>query len=322
MRPKMRRDNAIDYVEIPTTPAAGAHSRPVLPSACETGGCGCAPVVDRAPPPMPAFCPVRVNGVEIPADQIAREMQHHPAEDGETAWRQAARALAIRELLLQEAAACRIVAQAETDTAGRMETKEDATVRVLLERKLPPASVGEEECRRYYDGHIHRFRTPDLFEAAHILIEPGEGSEDGWRNAEQRARALAAELGDDAWSFAAAAREYSSCPTAQQDGSLGQVRRGELDRSLQQVLEALPEGCTARQPVRSRFGWHVIRLQRRIGGQTLPFELAREKIIDMLEARAWATSASRYIAGLARRASIEGVQFQPPAEESGNPTHE
>ena len=42
---------------------------------------------------------------------------------------------------------------------------------------LQPAEPSEEECRRYYDRNIDRFRTPDLFEAAHILIEP-EGKDD------------------------------------------------------------------------------------------------------------------------------------------------
>ncbi len=50
---------------------------------------------------------VTVNGVEIPLAAIARETQHHPAGNPSEAWTAAARALAIRELLLQEAAQAR-----------------------------------------------------------------------------------------------------------------------------------------------------------------------------------------------------------------------
>ena len=46
---------------------------------------------------------VSVNGVAIARDAIAREMQHHPAPKPIAAWQQAARALVIRELLLQQA---------------------------------------------------------------------------------------------------------------------------------------------------------------------------------------------------------------------------
>jgi peptidyl-prolyl cis-trans isomerase C len=46
---------------------------------------------------------VRINGVTIPRDLIAREVQHHPSRTPVEAWKAAARALAVRELLLQEA---------------------------------------------------------------------------------------------------------------------------------------------------------------------------------------------------------------------------
>ncbi len=44
---------------------------------------------------------VSVNGVAIPYDAIAREVQHHPERTAVRAWQEAARALAVRELLLQ-----------------------------------------------------------------------------------------------------------------------------------------------------------------------------------------------------------------------------
>ena len=92
---------------------------PVMMSACQGGGCG-GHAAQKLPPP-PTFSEVRVNGIEIEPDAIAREIQHHPAPDGETAWREAARALAIRELLLQEADRLSLTAEPEADEAGRIE---------------------------------------------------------------------------------------------------------------------------------------------------------------------------------------------------------
>jgi peptidyl-prolyl cis-trans isomerase C len=254
---------------------------------------------------------VLVNGVEIDPEEIAQEIQHHRAPNGETAWEQAARALVLREILLQEAHRLHVEPQPEQDDQGRGESEEDAAIRILLERQVEPAKAGEEECRRYYESRADRFRTPDLFEASHILIEPDGADDAAWAEAETEARAIAAELGDDPQNFAAAAREFSKCPTAHQGGSLGQIRRGELIPAVQEALERLPEGTTAREPVRSRFGWHVLRLQRRIGGQTLPFEVVRSKIADMLDARAWTVASARYAAELARSADIEGVSMDP-----------
>lgn len=291
--------------------------QPVMPSACQSGGCG-GPAADPRLQAAPAsFGVVSVNGVEIEPEAIAQEIQHHPAGDGGTAWQEAARALALRELLLQEAKRLGIHPEPEQDAAGRSETEDDAIVRALLERAVQSTQASAEECRRYYNGHIARFRTPDLFEPSHILIEPAGDDAAAWQAAEAEARAIIAEIGDDPELFAAAAAEFSTCPTAHQGGSLGQIRRGELVAAVQAALEDLPEGTTGREPVRSRFGWHVLRLQRKIAGRALPFEVVQEKIADMLAARAWTAAATRYVAELAQAAEVEGVLLDPTSIGNG-----
>jgi peptidyl-prolyl cis-trans isomerase C len=281
---------------------------PSMPSACESGGCGGGP--EPVIPPPPSFGEVIVNGVEITPEAISQEIQHHPAPDAETAWVEAARALAVRELLLQEARRIGLDPELEADEAGRAEAEDDALVRMLLEEEVQPAQASQEECRRYYEANSSRFRTPDLFEASHILIEPEGEGEGVWAAAEARARAIASDVGDDPAKFAAAARAFSGCASSRQDGSLGQIRRGELVPTVQAGIEALVDGETGREPVRSRFGWHVLRLQRRIPGRIIPFEHARDKIADMLEARSWSVEAARYVAGLARRGKVEGVLIE------------
>lgn len=283
---------------------------PKMMSSCETGGCGGSePLI----PPPPTFGEVRVNGIEIPPEAIAQEIQHHPAPDAETAWTEAARALAVRELLLQEARRIGLGAEAVADEAGRMEIEEDAIVRALLEEEVVAAEPEEEECRRYYLANVHRFRTPELFEAAHILIEPRGEDEQAWAAALDRSRNIIREIGNDAKAFAAAARAHSGCASAQQDGSLGQVRRGELVPEVQAAIEALDAGTTAGSPVRSRFGWHILRLHRRIEGRTMTFELVRDRIVDMLEARSWSIEAARYVSKLAARNRVEGIRIEGSA---------
>jgi peptidyl-prolyl cis-trans isomerase C len=278
---------------------------PAMPSACESHGCSGGP--EPLLPPPPSFGEVFVNGVEIDPDAIAREIQHHPAPDAETAWAEAARALAVRELLLQEG---RRLGLTEAIDAEGNEPDDDALVTAVLEHEVQPSGAREAECRRYYDANIDRFRTPDLFEAAHILLEPEGRDEAPWSAAEAQARALIGEIGNDHAKFAAAARELSGCASAQQDGSLGQIRRGELVPEVQAAIEGLADGQTGREPVRSAFGWHVLRLHRRIPGQTLSFEAAQPKIADMLEARSWSLEAARYVADLARRGRVEGVLIE------------
>jgi len=297
-------------LELPRTDPAAA-PKPVMMDACKSGACGCGSGARAPAPPPPTFGTVRVNGVEIDAGAIAVEMQHHPASDADSAWHAAARALALRELLLQEARRIDIPVAREIDEGGRRETEDEALVAALLEASVEPEEAEGAECRRFYELNRDRFRTPDLFEASHILIEPQAAGDDAWSVAGIEARRIARAVGDDHAAFAAAARECSACPSARQDGSLGQVRRGDLVPEVQEAIEALAPGETGRRPVRSRFGWHVLRLTRRIEGRPLPYEAVRDKIADMMEARAWTLAAARYVARLSATADIEGIVLNP-----------
>ena len=300
----------LDVINLGAEPARPA---PVMPSACESGGCGGPEERGPSLPEPDSFGEVSVNGVEIPPEAIAQEIQHHPAASPEQAWKEAARALAVRELLLQEARRLEIEADPEDDETGRSETPEDAVVRTLLEEAVIPETPGEDEVRRYYDAHSERFRTATIFEASHILIEPEGSDEEAWASAFEQSRSSAREVGNDPAAFAAAARSFSTCPSAQQDGSLGQVRRGELVQEMQAALDRLAEGTTGTEPVRSRFGWHVIRLHRKIEGRKLPCDMMKGRIADMLEARSWSVGALRYVAALAERANVQGVRIGEPA---------
>jgi hypothetical protein len=102
---------------------------------------------------------VSVNGVVIPRDMIAREVQHHPASKPVEAWLSAARALVVRELLLQEARRIGLAATPLSDEHGRQETEEDALIRGLIESEIATPEPDEESCRRYYEQRKRLFRS-------------------------------------------------------------------------------------------------------------------------------------------------------------------
>ncbi len=293
--------------EVTHSRAGASAALATKPEAPKSSGCGCSSGKAK-----PDFAPVLIDGVEIEPERIAQETQNHPGPDPSEAWSEAARALVVRELLLAEARRRGLAPDPEEVAEGRCETEEESLIRLVLEEALTPALPTEDECQRLYAGMRSRFVTPTLFEASHILIEPAAQEDSAWKAAEAKACAIIAEVGNDPRLFAAAAREHSKCPTAQQDGSLGQIRRGELAPTVQAGLEALGEGETGATPVRSRFGWHVLHLARRIEGRTLPYEMVAPKIREMLEARAWAVGAAQFVAALAAQAKIEGVKLTPP----------
>src|SRR3954471_14676369 len=102
---------------------------------------------------------VSVNGTVIAREAIAREVQNHPAEKPILAWQAAARALVVRELLLQEAGRLGIEAAPLQDPEGRRETSEEAAMRALIEQAVVTPEPDEAACLRFYEQNRRRFRS-------------------------------------------------------------------------------------------------------------------------------------------------------------------
>lgn len=252
---------------------------------------------------------VSVNDVVVTRDAIAREVQHHAAPSPAAAWKEAARALAVRELLLQEARRISVVAEPLTDTEGRYETDEEASIRGLIEREVRVPAPDADTCRRYYEQNRHRFRSPDIYEAAHILIVASARDAKAYAQAREQVKALLAELHLHTERFAELARGLSACPSAAQGGNLGQISAGQTTPEFEQVLKKLEPGSLCAEPVPTRYGFHVIRLDRRIEGCKLPFEAVATQIANYLTESVRRRAIAQYVARLASRAEIAGIDL-------------
>jgi peptidyl-prolyl cis-trans isomerase C len=251
--------------------------------------------------------PVSVNGVAISSADIARETQHHHSSDPDEAWMLAARALAIRELLSQEADRLAIEAEPMEDGEGRRETLQEARLRALIEREVAVPRADEATCRRYYDVNRPRFRSPDLFEAAHILFVAAPDDVAARDRSRQAATALIAELQQAPADFAAAAAAHSACPSSKQGGNLGQISTGQTVPEFESALRDMVPGVIHPEPVETRYGFHVVRLDRRVDGAMLPFDLVRDHIAGYLDEAVRRRAQQQYVSILAGRANVTGV---------------
>ena len=137
--------------------------------------------------------------------------------------------------------------------------------------------LSEEELRQRYDAARQRFLTPELRRASHILLEVTSERD------EAQAEALAQTLFDRALqgeSFSDLAREFSDDPgSADQGGDLGWIEAGDMVAEFENALFDLTLEGEISAPVRSGFGWHVIRLEEIRDPEGLSFEDAREEIL-------------------------------------------
>lgn len=256
---------------------------------------------------------VAVNDVNIEHAAIAREVQNHEAPSPDVAWRQATRALVIRELLLQRAGALEIEPEPRTQDGAR-ETDEESLIRLLLEREVTTPKADDAVCRRYYDTNTARFHTADLFEPAHILFKARRDDAEAYAKAEAQAAAALAELQQHPDRFDSLARSLSDCPSATEGGRLGQIVPGETTPEFESFLLTMEPNQICPTLVRTRYGVHVLRLDRRVEGKTLPFESVRDRISGYLEERTWRRAVAQYISLLAGQARIDG--FDLPAASS------
>jgi peptidyl-prolyl cis-trans isomerase C len=253
---------------------------------------------------------VSINGVTIARDAIVQEMQNHPAAKPIEAWQKAARALVIRELLLQRARYLGVVPEPISDDEGRRETDEEALIRGLIEREVSVPEPDDETCLRYYARNQARFRSPEIYEASHILFAATPDSRETYAQARADASAVLATLQGNPDCFAALARAYSRCPSGAQGGNLGQITRGQTTPEFEQALFSLAPGELSAEPVATRYGFHIIRLDRKHEGRTLPYDAVADRITDYLRESVRRRADAQYVARLVSAAEISGLAIE------------
>jgi len=169
------------------------------------------------------------------------------------------------------------------DHQQEFETPEQARISYLLldAEALAAKQEGdldEADLRARYEARIKEFTEPEERHIRHILLSlPADADEQQAAEARDRLEAIRARIegGED---FAKVAEEVSQDPaSAGQGGDLGMVRRGLLDPAFEQVAFSI-EPDTLSEPVRSRFGYHLIEVTEVKGGEPKPFEEVRDQL--------------------------------------------
>ncbi len=261
----------------------------------------------------PLFPDIVVNGEVVPSAAVAAETQNHPAPPGKpgVAWRKAANALAIRTLLLQEAKRRQVIADPAELSPGRFETEEEARIRALLEEAIAVEPPDEAVIRTEWEKKPERFRSPPLWEVSHILCSCDPENAAARQTAFARASKLTEVAQRDPKRFDRLAASESDCPSKASGGALGQLGPGDTVPEFEAALKELTEGAITPEPVLSRHGYHVIRLDGLAEPQVLPYAAVRQHIADALEKAAWTRAARAFVNDLVTSAQISGVDMQP-----------
>ncbi|MBW2644870.1 MAG: SurA N-terminal domain-containing protein [Deltaproteobacteria bacterium] len=138
-------------------------------------------------------------------------------------------------------------------------------------------TITENEIQNYYELNKGKFSTPETVKARHILFKVSEDASPEQVGAiKKKALKVLKEIREGG-DFAALARKYSEGPTKDRGGDLGTFPRGSMVKPFEDVVFSLAPGRIS-DPVRTRFGWHIMKVEKVNAPTQTPLDKVQEEI--------------------------------------------
>jgi peptidyl-prolyl cis-trans isomerase C len=165
--------------------------------------------------------------------------------------------------------------------------QEDAAIKSWIDTKITPAiSVNETEAKKYYDENLNVFSRPETVNASHILIKADSDKAEDIEKAQKKCEQIKADIDAKKITFEQAAEENSTCPSGKRSkGNLGDFARGNMIKEFEDAAFGLKIGEIS-SPVKTDYGYHLIRSDGRKDKSVEPFEKVKEQISEFLKQRA------------------------------------
>lgn len=163
-------------------------------------------------------------------------------------------------------------------------------------------AVSDAEVQQYYETHPEGYEQPELRMARHILITVNpEFAENTKEAALARMEKVAEKLNGKPDDFAELAKSNSECPTAMEEGKLGELKQGQLYPELDTALFSMQEGEVS-QIIESEMGFHILLCEKIRPSKHISFTEAEPKIRSSLEERSRRSCQKEWLAGLQKKA--------------------
>lgn len=152
--------------------------------------------------------------------------------------------------------------------------------------------VDDSEAKSYYEENKDKFKHETQVKARHILLET-----------EEKAKEVLNKLNNGA-DFSEMAKEYSTGPSGERGGDLGYFTRGRMVKEFEDVAFALKVGEIS-EPVKTQFGYHIIKVEDRKEAGITPYEEVEEEIkrsiLESKQQEVW----NNFVRNLEDKAEVE-----------------
>ena len=142
----------------------------------------------------------------------------------------------------------------ETDEFKAMmeRARKDILAQLAINSVLKDITVTDEEMQAFYKENPQHFEKGETVHAKHILVDSEEKAQD-------------------------IAKEFSSCPSNAQGGDLGEFGKGQMVPEFDQAVFAAEVGKVV-GPVKTQFGYHLIKVEDKKDASVTPFDEVKEQI--------------------------------------------
>lgn len=189
------------------------------------------------------------------------------------------------------------------------ELRDSVSQAIALERLVQKAHAyspaTEAEAQTFYDENKDRFQQPEQVRARHILRRVEDSTnQKAWDTAEAEIKAIHKDVTANGVAFADAAKEHSDDPSGQRGGDLGFFPRNVMVPEFEKVAFELSDGETSK-PLKTAFGWHVIKRESYRAAGPIPFETIKDQLIAQITNSRFQQSLEAYVQDLQSKATIE-----------------
>ena len=193
---------------------------------------------------------------------------------------------------------------------------EEKDIKVAIETQLLVQALYEEvtkdvittgvDIKQYYDDHLEEFYQEEMVRARHILV-----------NTKEEAQEIIKLITEEKQDMADLAVLKSTEPAAKTSkGDLGYFGRGEMVKPFEDAAFALEIGEISKEPVESSFGWHVIRLEDKLGDKQQTFDEVKDELEERFIFEEKSDAFAVYMDDLKNKAEIENkIQEKIEAEQ-------
>lgn len=179
------------------------------------------------------------------------------------------------------------------------------------------ATVSAEEIEGYYSQHLKDYWIPEKLQLRHILFLIDDTlSEEDMLIKKQKAKLALKKIrsGED---FVAVAKEFSEDISASTGGDLGEIERGKMVPEFEKAAFQLKEGDVSGL-VKTPYGLHIIKVDKKISGQTLPLDKVRNQIENYFKDQKLKSEYEKYLIELKQAAFIENKISSSPLANADN----